>query len=101
MDKLQFDTERLCSMKGDIERAIGNLQTVNKSLQEQMQTLREKWNTPAGKVFFENQNLDWSESVEDYIQVMNTMKEMIEYAILKYEPIQQEAERLSIPTASK
>ena len=99
MAKLQFDIDRLDTMRQEIEQAVIDLSNMNEALQKEMNELKEKWNTPAGEEFFKEQNLDWSEAVKDYIKVMTDMKEMIDYAISQYEPIQIEAEKITIPSA--
>lgn len=94
--KLKFDLERLSEMSRKLEETAGELSGTGTSLQENMEQLKKDWNTTAGREFFQNQTTTWTEEVERYIQVLETLKSMIDYAIEEYSRIQDLADKLSI-----
>lgn len=97
MAKLQFDLDRLGSMRDAISNNTTSLKMQNDSLKKKMETLKSQWNTPAGKKFFEEQDLDWNKSVDAYLAVMEDLKTMIDEAISQYEAVKAEADKISMP----
>lgn len=94
--RLEFDLERLSAMSEKLEKVAEELSGTGASLQEKMEQLRKGWNTPAGKAFFENQTTSWTDEVEKYIQILQTMKSMIDYASEEYSRVEDLANTLSI-----
>ncbi len=94
--RLKFDLETLNSFSSEISAISAELSELHTDTQDQLKELRTKWNTPAGKEFFEKQNTDWSSTVQDYVKILETLKEMIDYASEQYGEVQRLAEALSI-----
>lgn len=95
-DNLKFDIEKLRSTKETCEKLKNTLVNQKTSLISNLEVLRNEWNTPAGKKFFEDQNTDWVAQTGNYINITNAVEELLDTAILQYEKVADEARRLSL-----
>lgn len=91
---LKFDVDEIKSMRQKLQGAAADLKDCNDTVKEGIEKLRnEDWKTPAGKKFMENVNTDWSEQVEKYVKVLNTLDELLGVAELDYSAVEEEVER--------
>lgn len=89
--ELQFDVEKLRSTKRKCEGLIQDLRDKQDELQTSLDDLREDWNTDAGKDFFKNQDNDWSEQVNRYIEIAGAVISLLECAIKEYAKVEDKA----------
>lgn len=92
---LEFDVEKLRSTKETCEGLIRDLRSAQSKLQTSLDQLRRDWNTAAGKEFFKNQDKDWSEQVDHYIDIANAVVSLLECAIKEYAEIEAKAQSLN------
>lgn len=88
-DNLKFDIEQFQIMSSKLRNLAEDLEVLEKDLSGEMDVLREGWETPAGRKFFEQQNTEWSAQVKSYIRTIETLKDMIDYAIEEYSIVEQ------------
>lgn len=95
-DKLKFDLDSLSRFEKSIDNCITELSDINAQVQEQMAKLQLDWQTPRGRQFFAEEKTDWTEQVENYISILKTLKEMIQYAQVEYGNVKATAEGIQI-----
>lgn len=93
---LKFNVDKLNSMKTKCEDAGNDLDTLSAELSDNLEQLKEDWNTPAGTKFFSELQDDWTEQVEQYKKFTTAIKELLEDAIKEYTPIETAANNLKI-----
>lgn len=91
---LEFDVDKLRSTKEKCEGLIQDLRDRQNELQDSLNDLREKWNTNAGRKFFKEQDNDWSEQVNHYIEIASAVVSLLECAIKEYAEIEAKAQKL-------
>lgn len=94
--RLAFNLEELESFSRTIQDLSTDLQELEQLISSEMIALKTGWDTPAGRAFFEKQDLEWAEEVKHYIQILDTLKEMIDYAHSQYSEVKNTAEKLSV-----
>lgn len=94
--RLKYDLDSLGNLSQTIGSLSQELSELHTTIQEQMKQLRQDWDTPAGRKFFETQNTDWSAEVKNYVKILSTLKDMIDYAIGQYDNLKTDAEKISV-----
>jgi len=63
---------------------------------EELEGLKRDWKTDAGKVFFAEQDTDWTSQVENYVKITNAIADLLNVAITGYESLVEEAKALKL-----
>lgn len=99
MADLKFDIDEIKKMKKLCDDLINGPESiVNKTteLNGNLEDLRNKWNTPAGRKFFQDLEDDWSDQVAQYTKIVGAVSELLQEAITQYEPVKDAAKNLTI-----
>lgn len=99
MADLKFDIDEIKKMKKLCDDLINGPEgIVNKTteLNGNLEDLRNKWNTPAGRKFFQDLEDDWSDQVAQYTKIVGAVSELLQEAITQYEPVKDAAKNLTI-----
>ena len=94
--KLVFNLEELERFSAKVAEIQSELQDLQTTIQTEMETLKAGWNTPAGREFFEKQDYEWAEEVKKYVAILETLREMIEFAHTQYSEIKETGEKITI-----
>lgn len=94
--RLEFHLEELQVFSADIEKLEAELQNLSEDIRKEMETLKADWKTPAGKEFFEKQDYQWADEVKKYIGVLETLREMIDFACTKYSEVKEAGEKITV-----
>lgn len=95
-DELKFDIDKLRDTKAKCDEIKLSLTEKKTNLINQLEDLRKDWQTDAGKVFFEDQNTDWTAQVDNYVRITEAISKLLDVAITQYENVVSEAKRLNI-----
>lgn len=92
---LKFDVSEIRSMKGKVEETAKDLDELKEKIVQSIEQLRGAWNTPAGKQFLDTVDIDWSQQVDKYIKILETVEELLETAATEYETVEAEAKKIN------
>ncbi|MCL2224532.1 MAG: WXG100 family type VII secretion target [Defluviitaleaceae bacterium] len=95
-DILEFDLNKLHTARNKCNEIAQTLTSEKNTLLTQLQALRQEWNTPAGRRFFNDQNTDWAAQVEQYVQITNALSDLLGVAAQRYGVVFEDAQRLNI-----
>lgn len=96
LERLEFNLDSLQKFLTEINTLQEELQSLASTIQDEMVNLNAGWNTPAGRKFFENQDYQWADEVEHYVDILETLKGMIQYAHQRYSEVKETAEKIEI-----
>lgn len=83
---LGYDTTALRQYASQYAQIAKDLRSMAKKLDTCLRELKEDgWTTPAGTAFHEMTEVNWEENIEKYADLLDTLKEALEYACKKYE----------------
>lgn len=94
--ELEFDIEKLKSTKEKCENLATEINDLKDILLEELNQLKKDWNTDAGKVFFAEQDTDWTSQVNKYVEITNTISKLLDTAITNYQELVDDAQRLNL-----
>lgn len=93
---LKFDTESISLMRKKLQKTAEELRNYKIKLIGEFEALKTSWNTPAGRKFIKEViDIDWSNKVNKYINIINTVDELLKVAELDYKAVEEEARTLS------
>lgn len=92
--EVTYDIDELRKMKKKINQTKIDIEEMRNTLTKNFITLREKWNTPAGKSFFASYDVDWSQQVNQYIRILGAVEELLQVAISKYQELDNKAKAI-------
>lgn len=93
--ELRFDLDTLERLSQSIGSAAEDIKTTHKQVIDTLDKLRDEWNTPAGKEFFSKVEIDWSPEVDHYVEILEALQQMLQYAISEYSDVVTEAGKLT------
>lgn len=96
MNTLKFDVDQLKNTKQKCEALRDEIISLKDNLLDGLEELRKDWNTPAGKVFFEEQDTDWTKQVDNYVKITDAISELLGVAITGYEGLVEEAKTIKL-----
>lgn len=91
---LKFNIEKINGMKDYIDTTITTISAKKKTAEETLEKLKKDWNTDAGKEFKKNVDFSWTDEVDKYITVMETVSSLLEEAAKQYATVQDVVESL-------
>lgn len=92
---LQFNVEEIEKMRKKVQDTSNDLQNLKTQLVSDMDSLKNNWNTPAGKEFLSSVDTDWSVQVDSYVNILKGVDELLCAAKNEYKAIEEDANRLS------
>lgn len=85
---LAFDTQILRKCAGEYSDAAADLRDLVKNLDECLKDLKDSgWTTPAGTAFHDMVNTKWSDNIEKYAQLLDTLESILLEASEQYESL--------------
>ena len=95
-DELKFDIDKLRETIAKCDEIKDTLTKRKTELIGELEELREKWQTEAGRTFFQDQNSDWEAQVDNYVKITDAISKLLAAAIVQYENVVSEAKQLNI-----
>lgn len=92
----EYDSEIFSSTSKIYGNASTNLKGFKLTMDYQLSTMRKDWNSKAGETFFEKYDDDWRTIINQYIALLDFLKESIDAAIPVFDNVVTEAENISI-----
>ena len=93
-NELKFDVDKISELKGKVADVRGDLDEYKNTLKENLDAIKNEWNTPAGRKFMEEYDWDWLPQVDKYINVLEKLEELLGVAEENYRDVEEEASRL-------
>lgn len=95
--KFEFDLEQMRSMKTQIDDTAAELTDTKTKLLSSLTELETKWNTPAGKIFFEQKvNTEWVGNVDRYVSILQCISDLVNDAIQQYSQVENEIDSIKL-----
>ena len=95
-DELKFDIDKLRETIEKCDEIKDTLTKRKTKLIGELEELREKWQTEAGRTFFQDQNTDWEAQVDNYIKITEAISKLLSAAIMEYGNVVSQAKQLNI-----
>lgn len=96
MADIIYDIDKLKAAKKSISSLKTELDTCNTNLDKNLTSLKNAWNTDAGKKFFKDHKNTWSTYVKKYVKKLNGLEKMIDAVIKQYENINDSVDKINI-----
>ena len=93
---LAFHLDELQGFSTTVETLKEELEELSDDIRKEMETLNAGWNTPAGREFFQKQDYQWAAEVKKYIGILETLREMIDFAGSKYSEVKEAGEKITV-----
>lgn len=82
-------------MSGEVTTAYEDLESTKTKVMESIENLEKKWNTPAGKKFRKNTDLEWGKEVDKYIKVLKSVVKLLDEAEKQFGLVKDEIEKIN------
>lgn len=83
---LAFDTVVLRQAAADYAKVADELRKMSSDLDGLIQQLKDKgWTTPAGTAFYEMTNTNWSQNINKYASLLDTLESILKDAATDYD----------------
>lgn len=92
---LKFDVEKISKMRKDIEKTASELIELKNTLLNQIEELKNNWQTPAGRKFTEEVDTNWAKQVDQYVKIMNALDELLKVAEENYIEVEEAINQIS------
>lgn len=92
--ELKFDVEQIQEMANKTESIANELTDLSQTLQSSVENLRTKWNTPAGKEFFNEVEFEWQPVITKYVSILGGVNEILKEAARIYSQLEDDANAL-------
>lgn len=93
----EFDPDAFSSAKNAYGEAIAKFQELKEKLNRDIVTLTEyAWNTEAGGTFIAKYSDEWEPILEQYIGLLEFLKECIEEGEKEFQPIVDKIEKIKL-----
>ena len=96
MSYLKYDTDKMFSVKLSYDIAVNDLETLKNKMQAMVDSVKEGWDTDAGKAFFEKYNDEWLKGFNQYKEVLGHMSENLNVAKGKYTEVTNLAKKTTL-----
>ena len=95
-NRLDYNLDAFTEFSNVVDDKIEELSSQKAKVKESLELLETTWETPAGEKFFAEQATDWLDQVDDYIKILGTLKEMVQYAHTTYSEVTEYGEKLKL-----
>ena len=92
--ELKFDISKIDEMESKLADIAAELEQYKKDILESLDTLKNDWNTAAGKDFMSTVNTDWTVEVDKYINIIKGVESLLKEASKQYATIEDEIDKL-------
>ena len=93
---LAFDTDVLIQAGKDYAKVAQDLCALASDLDEALELLaQEGWSTPAGTAFHEMTQNGWQENIAKYVDLLNTLDEILTDAAGQYDELMEDCVRVT------
>lgn len=92
---VKFDISAMDSMINELDATAQELQELSVKLMGEIDQLKRDWKTDAAKVFTEKFDDGWAGQVKEYIEVVNSVNELLKEAKSQYIQIEEKANSIS------
>ena len=96
MSYLQYDTEKMIEVKQVYADAVSKMTEIQKKMQKMVDSVKEGWDTDAGKAFFEKYDEEWLKGFNQYKEVLRHMSENLNTAQGKYTEVSNLAKKTKL-----
>lgn len=96
MADIIYDIDKLKETKKSITNLKTSLDKCNVDLDKNLLSLKDGWDTDAGKKFFDEHKNNWSKYVKKYVRKLNGIENMINAVITQYEKINDSVNNINI-----
>lgn len=86
-DNLEFDTDNLRTQAANIKKIIRDFRKQQRALTTSLDNLRDTWKTGASREFFNKYDTKWSQQLEYYFDLLDTLVSDLYYAAEHYERV--------------
>jgi len=93
-DIIKFDSQAISDMKTKINETSNTINSEAEKILEAVTNLEKEWQTPEGRKFLEEIDLDWKKQTDKYVKILNTLTSMLEEAETIYDKLIEKAESL-------
>ena len=94
MANITYDLTDLANAKNSIKDLKDELTECNTTLTNDLNSLKQGWNTTAGKKFFKDHKDTWTTYVKQYVKKLTGIEQMLDAVIKEYEEIEKEISNL-------
>lgn len=84
---LAFDTDALRTYGERYGNVASDLRKLSSELDICLQELRKGWTTPASELFYDMVNTNWSQNIEKYAALLDTLKSILTEAAKQYDTL--------------
>ncbi len=95
-NNLKVSQEALDSAKSGYDDCVERMTKLRNNLQNAVDGIRSGWQSEGGEAFFEKFDNQWVKNFNDYIDVIEHMKENMKTSQNKYQTVFDEANKLGI-----
>ena len=92
---LKFDLSKISSMRTKLQATATELSDLSTTLLTEVETLKQKWNTPAGEVFIEKFDTGWANEVEKYVKIIDAIDQLLAVAEANYADVEEAVNTIS------
>lgn len=92
---LKFDIDEIKGMENKIQDTAKDLEDLKTKLIQSIDQLKKDWNTPAGKKFMEEVDINWAVQIDKYVKVLKAVDELLKTAATEYEKVESGATEIT------
>lgn len=92
--ELKFDIKKINDTIKAFEKTSTDLEDYKEKIVKAFDELKKDWNTPAGKEFMNKVNYDWFDEVKKYVNVIESVVELLNEASRQYALVEEEIENV-------
>lgn len=93
---LMINEEAMETAKSSYDSCALRMKTLRDNLKTAVDDIRTGWDSDGGKAFFEKFDNQWYKNFNDYIAVIEHMSDSMAKSKSKYQPLFEEADKISI-----
>lgn len=94
--ELAFNLDDLVMLHMQTETVCEDLHDQRDNLAKGLEQLRQEWNTPAGRYFFEQFDTDWEAEVKKFESTLNIFEEVLKDAIDEFQKVVDKADSIQL-----
>lgn len=92
---LKFDVEKISEMRRKLQETSDDLINLKTTLLQEIATLKQKWNTPAGRKFASEVKTDWGTQVGKYVNIINAVDQLLATAESNYRAVENKVNSIN------
>ena len=96
MAYLKYDIDKMLEVKQVYADAVSKMTEIQKTMQKMVDSVKDGWDSDAGKAFFEKYDEEWLKGFTQYKQVLRHMSENLNTAQGKYNEVTELAKKTKL-----